>query len=340
MRTGLQIDQTVVIANPVSASLFEASQDCVKLIDLDGRLLAMNVNGQCLMEIDDFAPMRGQAWESFWPEEARPLVADAMNQAVGGAVARFTAECATAKGHLKTWDVIVSPVYDEAGHPTQVVSISQDITEQRQAVERMALMSLELSHRIKNVFAVVDGVIALSVRSEPKCADFADRLRKRINALGRATAYVSPSDAGMRDLPVIPTLQGLLRTLLEPYGAIDGPDRQLTIEGVDCPVGQSATTAMALVINELATNALKHGALRVPEGLISLTITQADGWIGMVWQEAREAFEADPKSESKGFGTTLLHNSVVRLLRGALQREWLPSGLRISIQIPEATLLH
>jgi two-component sensor histidine kinase len=77
-------------------------------------------------------------------------------------------------------------------------------------------MSLELAHRIKNVFAVMDGVIALSARAEPQTAAFAETLRKRLHALGRATAYVSPSEAGGQNLPAIPTLHGLLRTLLEP----------------------------------------------------------------------------------------------------------------------------
>ena len=328
------------LADPVSASLFEASQDCVKLLDLDGRLLAMNVNGLCLMEIDDFAPLRGSAWETLWPEQSRPMIGDAVDQAAGGHVARFEAECATAKGQVRVWDVIVSPVYDGAGHPTQIVSISQDITEQRRAQEQTALMSLELSHRIKNVFAVVDGVIALSARSEPQSADFAEKLRKRLNALGRATSYVSPSDVGRGDLPVIPTLHGLLQTLLEPYGALNGPTRQLVVEGSDCPVGQSATTAMALVINELATNALKYGALRSPTGHISLNITQVDGTVSLVWRETVEVVEVRPPDVSAGFGTTLLEHSVVRLLKGALQREWLQDGLRVSIQIPSAKLAH
>lgn len=335
--TDIKRDQPI---DPVSASLFEASQDCVKLLDLQGRLLTMNVNGLCLMEIDDFAPLKGSAWEALWPAQNRSLVSDAVNQAVGGNVVRFTAECATLKGQVKIWDVVVSPVHDAAGRPTQIVSISQDITEKRQAQERTALMSLELSHRIKNVFAVVDGVIALSVRAEPESSDFAEKLRKRFNALGRATSYVSPSDVGRRDLPVIPTLHGLLQTLLEPYGALNGPERQVVVEGVDCPVGPSATTAIALVINELATNALKYGALRSSSGHISLVITQAAGLVSLVWQEAVEMVEARAPDVSKGFGTTLLEHSVVRLLKGALQREWLQNGLRVSIQIPSAQFIH
>ena len=335
--TDLRGDQ---LGDPLGASLFEASQDCVKLLDLDGRLLAMNVNGLCLMEIDDFAPLKGLAWETLWPEQSRTLIGDAVNQAAGGKVARFTAESATLKGQLKVWDVIVSPVYDASGRPSQIVSISQDITEQRRAQEQTALMSLELSHRIKNVFAVVDGVIALSARSEPQSAEFAEKLRKRINALGRATSYVSPSDVGRGDLPVIPTLHGLLQTLLEPYGALNGPARQLMIAGADCPVGQSATTAIALVINELATNALKYGALRSSTGHISLSITQVDGTVSLVWRETVEIVEMRRPDVSTGFGTTLLEHSVVRLLKGALQREWLQDGLRVSIQIPLEKLVH
>ncbi len=302
--------------------------------------MAMNANGLCLMEIDDFNPLKGQTWSLFWPEETRTQVADAVNRAAEGVVARFTAECATAKGTLKVWDVVVAPVCDATGRPAQIVAISQDITERRRVHERTALMSLELSHRIKNVFAVVDGVISLSARSEPDRTGFVDKLRRRLNALGRATAYVSPLDVDRAGLPVIPTLLGLLSTLLEPYGATMGAERQITIKGADCPVGHSATTAMALVINELATNAVKYGALRSPAGHISLTVTHVDASVGLVWEEAGQKLDAHPKSAADGFGTNLLHNAVIRLLRGSLQRDWLPNGLRISITIPMATLMH
>lgn len=171
----------------VEVSLFDGSDDCVKILELDGRLVAMNANGLCTMEIDDFDTLRGQPWPSLWPEPLRATVEAAMEQARGGGMARFSAECPTAKGTPKSWEVAVWPINAD-GLPQRLVSVSRDVTEQKRMEEEMSLFARELGHRIKNMFAVVDGVIAMSARSTPEAADFADDLRRRLRSLGNAIA--------------------------------------------------------------------------------------------------------------------------------------------------------
>lgn len=115
----------------LSRSLFEASDDCVKLLDLEGRLLSMNVNGRCLMEIEDFDLLRGTLWPTLWPEETRPILCSALEEARAGRVARFTADCPTAKGTSKSWNVLVAPSFDSVGQVVQILSISRDLTTHR-----------------------------------------------------------------------------------------------------------------------------------------------------------------------------------------------------------------
>lgn len=134
----------------LTRSFFEASDDCVKLLDLDGRLLSMNENGQCLMEIDDFGPLRGALWPTLWPEDARATLCSALDEARAGKVARFTADCPTAKGTLKSWGVIVAPAFDEEGRVVHVLSISRDLTRQ-QSFETQIERNTRFMHGLADV---------------------------------------------------------------------------------------------------------------------------------------------------------------------------------------------
>lgn len=324
----------IAAIGPVAAGLFDASHDCVKIIGLNRELLAMNANGVCLMEIADFEALRGLPWVELWPAEARPAVEAAMDNAYAGREARFTADCPTAAGTPKSWEVSVWPVLDASGQPVQLISISRDITAAKIAEAQLAVESRELSHRIKNMFAVVDAVIGLSSRASPADRPFADRLRERLKGLGRAIAYVTPQEPTGALEPVAATLQGLLQVILAPYGVAKGQGRRLFIHGDDAPVGPGATTAVALIVNELATNALKYGALSELEGRVDVELTATETCISVRWLEELGQGRSLVVDPSTGFGSDLLENAVVRQLNGEITRAWPPTGLQVSLKFP------
>jgi len=118
-----------LLALSLDSHLFESSPDCVKLLDCDGQVLAMNENGLCAMEIDEFAKFRGQPWKSFWPEDSHDQISAAIASAIDGNTGHFRAFCPTAKGTPRWWDVIVSLVTDPgSGHPS-LLAVSRDITD-------------------------------------------------------------------------------------------------------------------------------------------------------------------------------------------------------------------
>ena len=121
----------------VNRSIVDASPDCIQLLDLQGRVLFMNGPGAHAMEISDPSLIYGLAWADLWPPEARRLVLEAAATACTGDVGRFSAERPTAKGTMKWWDVVVSPVMSDDGSPTKLVCISRDCTEQRAAEEQL-----------------------------------------------------------------------------------------------------------------------------------------------------------------------------------------------------------
>jgi PAS domain S-box-containing protein len=113
--------------------ILEHNNDCIKVLDLDGRLLYMNDGGKRLLEIDDFSQYDGQFWVKFWDGSGRQDAELAIETAKTGEVYRFEAQCQTAKGKLKCWDVVVSPMLNERGNVDRILSISHDITERTQA---------------------------------------------------------------------------------------------------------------------------------------------------------------------------------------------------------------
>lgn len=327
-------------ASPVTASLnlptpsqLTTSFDCVKVIALDGTLQGMNLEGLCIMEIDDFAAIRGSSWSELWPSEHRSMLDEAVARACAGNVARFSADCPTAKGTPKHWDVVVSPMHDEHGRITGLLSISRDVTREVHIAGERALVTRELAHRIGNLFAIVDGIITLSARATPAVGPFAKALRDRIAGLGRAISFIYGNGDPANLRPSAPTVHGLLGDLLKPYaGATD-----ILIAGDDHPLTSEAITPLALIINELATNSLKYGALLSPNGSVSV-ITQRDGGdFSLDWVETGVTNVVKPTKS--GFGTTLLDRSAMLQLGATITRDWRPEGLAVKI-IASASRIH
>jgi PAS domain S-box-containing protein len=128
--------------------LLESSPDCVKVLDTEGHLSSMNGPGLSIMEIDDFEPLRGKKWAQTWAEPQRSKAEAALAAALQGKTEAFQAMCPTAKGTMKCWDVIVTPVRNGAGNIVSLLVTSRDVTEaRRQEEEREQLLNSEQAAR-------------------------------------------------------------------------------------------------------------------------------------------------------------------------------------------------
>lgn len=132
-----QTEEDLRQSEEFKARLLESSPDCIKVLDLEGRLLYMNTGGMCIMEIDDITPYLNQNWACFWQGEYRSLAEEALKAAKAGQFSVFRGFCPTAKGTPKWWEVIVSPIRGQSGQTEQVLSMSRDISDSRQAELRL-----------------------------------------------------------------------------------------------------------------------------------------------------------------------------------------------------------
>ena len=235
----------------------------------------------------------------------------------------------------------VNPIRRDGAHQGAVCTFI-DITERRRAQEQQTLLLRELNHRIKNLFAVTGGLIALSARSAGTPKDYAASLGGRLDALALAHDLILPNPPGEDSSNPQPArLDVLLEKILSPYvGEPNGPDSaRVRMDGPPVALGPQTVTTFALIIHELATNAAKYGSLSVEEGRLRISWTCTDQHLILKWQETGGPPVAGPP-QSEGFGTVLSNHSVRVQLGGALTHDWNAAGLSVELSAPLERLKH
>lgn len=129
-------------------SLIESSSDCVKMLDLDGSVLAMNAHGCELLEIDDFEEVKGIHWPSLWAGQERELAEAALSAARRSEEGSFTGFQVTTKGTPKWWEVRLIPVKSDSGRPSRLLCLSRDVTEREALLVQLQQVNAELESRV------------------------------------------------------------------------------------------------------------------------------------------------------------------------------------------------
>jgi PAS domain S-box-containing protein len=226
------------------------------------------------------------------------------------------------------------PIRDAAGNIVRWFGTCTDINETKLAQEEREVIAQELSHRIKNIFAVIGGIVALAARTYPEASGLATELRARIISLGKAHDFVRPHSRASAPHGNPNSLRQLIAELMAPY-RVAGEDR-IEIAGEDAAIDEGAATPLALVFHEFATNAAKYGALSKPDGHVRIELATGGEAVQVTWREL--GGPPGPLSDKQGFGSRLISLSVEGQLRGSLTREWGPEGLVATLVIPVTSL--
>ncbi len=210
-----------------------------------------------------------------------------------------------------------------------------DIEDAKQAASQNEILSQELSHRIKNIFAIISGLISMTARGDENFREPAETLKGRIAALGRAHEYVRPhNDKAQAKIGKV-TIRQLLSEIFASYPAFS--ENRLLISGGDIEVSDRAATPVALVFHELATNSMKYGALAADKGHVDLLISREGSMILFKWSESGGPAIPAPPSHS-GFGSKLVEMSVTQQLGGSIERLWLSAGLQMNMAVQASRL--
>lgn len=208
--------------------------------------------------------------------------------------------------------------------------------ELQQALEQQELLTREMSHRLKNLFTIVDGMIRISARSTDNKDDLVALLSGRLHALAAAHSLVRPSFSDVQG--AASNLAELLSIVTEPHEPpATGGRRRLSLRGPSVLCGEQSVNGLALVFDELATNAAKYGALCSENGRVDV-LWQIDGDdLSITWSEDRGTQISIPPA-SKGFGSTLVEATVTHQFGGTLSYDWRPVGLSVNIVMPLSIL--
>lgn len=306
-----------------------ASEDCIKIIGLDGALLFMSEGGQRVMDVDDFQVIKGCSWPSFWPEQSQHDIAVGLEEARAGRSHRFTGYANTAKGRKRYWDVKISPIFAEDGTVENILSVSRDITKTKEFEEQQILLRQELSHRIKNILSLVQAAANQTLKAGDDIMTAKSALLARLQSLGRAHEILLKTDHHLA------TLQAIVEAAFEGQAA----DR-FSITGPEVALSPKCGLALALVFHELVTNAIKYGALSNDEGRVDVSwaIRKAGerDELELSWTETGGPCVIAPKHA--GFGTKLINRALSGYIDGEVGLKFEETGLRFSMIASVAAL--
>ena len=319
------------------AAIVETSKDFIGLADETGRTVHLNAAGLALVGLPDLAAARALTLAEFFTPRSRSAFEET---AMPAARRDGWWEGELAFRRVDTGEAVpvqfnIFPVRDSSGAKVGYGTVTRDLREAKRSEEARDLLIRELSHRIKNIFAVVGGIAALTARSNPEAKPFVTAFRERLGALARAHEYVQPQ--GPENTPPVhgQTVLGLMRLIMAAYRE-DGRER-VAIAGDDAEIGERSATALALIMHEQATNAMKYGGLSTQGGTVTLAGCRAGDRYRLTWAE-QGGPEVRAVPSRKGFGTVLAERSVAGQLDGVLVHDWAPGGLVMRLDVPIANL--
>jgi two-component sensor histidine kinase len=209
-----------------------------------------------------------------------------------------------------------------------------DVTERKLAEEAREMLAGEMSHRVKNLFAIATVLTAIAARSSTTTQGMASDLTQRLIALGNAHELVRPSLSEPRKATALGDLLAVLLAAYDDRGMIG--DR-IRVRVPELPVGEGSITTLALVIHELATNSLKYGALSRPTGTIDVSCTDSGSEAVIVWIEKGGPPVTATRGQA-GFGSKLINRSIAGQFGGSIAFDWRVEGVVVTLRMSKARL--
>jgi two-component sensor histidine kinase len=204
-------------------------------------------------------------------------------------------------------------------------------TEERlnDALKTQEALATEMGHRVKNLFVLVESMMRLSARGAVNKEDLVAKFTARLHALADANALVR---RGFDHLPWDGAdFAEIVTRILRPHDE----GRSVVVRGPALSVGERATNSLALLFHELATNAVKYGALSVDQGIVEIEWDIDEKDVRLRWREAGGPVTAPP--DKQGYGTRLV-NFTMQQLGGKIDYDWLREGLVARVQLPISSL--
>ena len=309
------------------ASIIESSDDAIISKSLDGVIASWNNGAQRIFGYTA-AEVIGKPINILIPpdrDNEEPAILAQVRR--GERIDHYETVRIRKDGSRVDISLTVSPVKTPEGKIIGASKIARDISERKRSQDQQSLLIREMSHRVKNLFAVTSGLVGLSARSASTPRELADAVQERLAALTRAHELTRPGliSIGKTDGDKT-TLHALIRAIFAPYVNRHSEGHEgMVLTGLDLPMGGNAITSVALVLHELATNAAKYGALSSLEGVVHIDCSLENNDLLLTWKE-HGGPSIDRPPDVEGFGSMLARRIVSGQFGGRLSNDWEPDG--------------
>jgi len=272
--------------------------------------------------------LEGKTDAEVLPAEAAKTIMAAKQKAMDTGDAQQLETNLELLGRKRSFYLVIEPLLDEHDAVLGTTSVAVDISDRKASEDQLRLVLRELTHRCKNMLAVIHAIARQTASRTRSVDDFLDRFSARLVAIGCS-----------HDLLIADDWHGAsLRMLVEQQlgNHTDRIGEQIAIEGEDVMLKPEAVQNLGLALHELATNAQKYGSLSGPEGRVSIRwqFCEDASKLRLTWQERGGPPVTPP--ERSGFGRAMIETVVGRALEGDVRLSFPPKGVRCEIVIPLA----
>jgi PAS domain S-box-containing protein len=212
-------------------------------------------------------------------------------------------------------------LYDADGAAKRMVGTNMDVTERKVAEQHQRLLINELNHRVKNTLAIVQGIAWQSFRKSGAARSAVEAFEGRLSALAAAHDVLTQQSWEAA------SVDSIVAGAVAPHHAGDG---RLTTHGPMVDLEPKTAVALGLAMHELATNAVKYGALSTPTGRVEVRWTTDGGRLRLTWRESGGPTVVPPSQ--RGFGARLLEQGLAEELGGAVRLDFLPDGVVCAVE--------
>jgi PAS domain S-box-containing protein len=235
-------------------------------------------------------------------------------------------------GGPRWYDLHIESLRDIGGATIGLTGAAVDVTERKENERHLRLLMRELTHRSKNLLAVIQAMARQTARHAGTTDDFVDQFSARLQALARSHDLLGQESwhgASLNDM---------VRSQLGHH--LDRDSSQVSVTGPDILLRPEAAQNLGLALHELSTNAAKFGALSVPGGHVAIAWARRSdekgGGIRLEWKETGGPPVSKP--EGRGFGSLVIERNLSRALDGEVSLEFAPTGLICRVTVPEQHL--
>jgi two-component system, chemotaxis family, CheB/CheR fusion protein len=305
------------------AAIVESSEDAIVSKDLNGVITSWNASAERIFGYSASEAI-GKSVTMLIPSDhvdEEPRLLERIRR--GERIDHYETTRRRKDGSLIPISLTISPIRNAKGTIVGASKIARDNTERKRADERQTILVGEMRHRAGNLAALIN---ALANQSRPKDSPEVDQYVERF--LGRMRSVLAAGELVLASSSRTPDVVDIFRSALKPFVDMYAPGRIL-ISGPSLAVSEQVGAGLALAIHELATNAVKYGALSTDEGSVSLSckVTQEDFGkrVEIEWLERGGPDVRAP--ERPGFGTRVIRSTLSGAKDGTVSLDFAPQGL-------------